>query len=368
MSLSLVADYGSSDSEDDTVQSPPKNPAPNVPQTTSTRPSLFSALPAPKQKSVTSSSSSSQPTQPKKLQIFVDLPSAKPTADDDDDDAAQPEKRRRTDGGGGLFAMLPPPKAVSAPSKVSKEADVKPATAKPVGGMIPYSLTKKKAPAPTNDSKPTTAAATAVNPEKPEEDYGGEDFFTLDVGETSYDALSTIPPPTSYSNPAGPAPAPAPAPSDYSYAYPQYQPHDSTAYAYAPHPGLSASSSYSAAYAYPQQPSSEATGEAPYAEDLDNDALKALGIRKKDGPIQFKDVSQSEMLNDGTYQYEQARLASMDHQPSMPNKFGAVGGALKRKHNIKSLAFEARVRQQQLQEATAQRIANQRVTRAKYGF
>ena len=46
---------------------------------------------------------------------------------------------------------------------------------------------------------------------------------------------------------------------------------------------------------------------------------------------------------------------------------GPVGGSLKRKHNIKSLAFEAKVRQVELQEAASQRVANKRESRAKYG-
>ncbi|KAJ3040849.1 hypothetical protein HK097_002445 [Rhizophlyctis rosea] len=355
MSLSLIANYGS-DSEDDSSKSLPPPPSRPVPPSTSTRSSLFSAFPPPKQMPTPAA----QPTQPKKVQIFVDLPTTKPDDDDDNSDSEREAKRKRTSSS--LFSVLPPPKSISAVAgktapksgvPITTTTEEKPVLVKPAATLVPHSVTKKKA---------SNSAPKAVK----QEEYT-EDFFSIETTEPSYEETPSLP-----SAPKPPAPTPHPAQPTYSeYSYPGYYDY-SQQYAYA-NPGPSAPPSSSHAQSTSFDPAPE-SGPQTYPQDLSDDApfptkqLRSLGIRKKDGPINFKNINQSEMLDD-SWEQEQLRKTSME-KPSLGaiGRMGPVGGSLKRKHNIKSLAFEAKVRQTELQEAASTRMSHKRESRAKYGF
>ena len=95
--MSLVGNYGSSDSESSDVES---STAPTLPKK-STGSGLGSLLPPPKNKS-------------SKSVVYVDLPKATQDSDDEEDEAEKRAKRQKVTSssgrGKGLAALLPPPK------------------------------------------------------------------------------------------------------------------------------------------------------------------------------------------------------------------------------------------------------------------
>ncbi|KAL2912113.1 hypothetical protein HK105_208389 [Polyrhizophydium stewartii] len=104
---------------------------------------------------------------------------------------------------------------------------------------------------------------------------------------------------------------------------------------------------------------------------LDPQALLKLGHRpKKDGAVAIKDIRGSEQVGEARqlFNQKQASLQGLSGTSFQRLGSGVVSMGMKRRHNIMSLAYEARARQQSLEEQAANRRAMQKVTRAKYGF
>ncbi|KAJ3299206.1 hypothetical protein HK104_009739 [Borealophlyctis nickersoniae] len=380
MSLSLLAAYGS-DSEDDERQTPTSplskpQSKPSLKDSIAASATLFSSLPPPKggngraQRAGLSSSlpapkqKSTNPTEqvkPKKVQIFVDLPKH-PTDDDKDVDDEDARRKRNTvsGSGGGLFAMLPPPKSAPA-SAATTTSSVKTVS------MIPHSLTKKSTvgatatkAVPNNEvasGLQSAAAETSMRKdtmnEKEEESAAeddGESFFTLDTEEPQWEATDTLGP--SIPRPTiGPSTPALSASSQYAFSITAGGHSASQQYAYDPNAG-----GWDPGYSqYPE-------------EALPDDALKILGHRAKDGPIQIKEINQAQMM-DNTWKLEAAKNKSLEKPASMETfRHLAPNKGQKRKHNIMSLAFEAKQREHSLAEMAANRVASKKISQAKYGF
>ncbi|KNC95872.1 uncharacterized protein SPPG_08736 [Spizellomyces punctatus DAOM BR117] len=385
--MSLVPlDYGSSDDDDETSQGQAKaaSPVPSQsaknPHTSSTglaavlpspksnstsRSSLFASLPPPTQQSNATKNVASQPSERKKVKIFVDLP-----MDDDvlenigaETDQTKPKK------GSSLFAMLPAPKKTgdTKSERVAESSGVtKPSVpSKAAPAMVPYSLSKKKVP--TKGASAITSESTAADniakpiPKKEEEpEVGPDSFFTLpepslDNYETSDDGPVLQ---QSSSQPTISASAQYACVSASSqYAYPSHSSTDYYTY------DSNAMYAYPGGYGNESITPSSSTGAMGGLSEAD---LRAFGTRdrKLEETIEIKEISQSQLMGDAR-QLEATRSASM----TGGNLKGlAPSRGQKRKHNIMSLAFEAKQREEALKDMAAHRIASKQSTRAKYGF
>ncbi|KAJ3156247.1 hypothetical protein HDU86_004011 [Geranomyces michiganensis] len=332
-----LVDYGSTDDEGDespqsiklTTQPAAKPvglfPSPPVPKSSSgsSRPSLFSALPPPKSH-LTPTDSRPEPPK-KKVKIYVDVPAPEIEEENPFGNTALPKPAPTS-----LFACLPAPKKPAAPAGRIAAPLLPPQVGKKISAKA-----SAKPFLPTKPAPLTTA--------KVDEEIDPDSFFTLSAEPTyareeADDSATGVTAP-----PVGPS-------ASAQYAYP------------------SASAQYacsdSAQYAYPAQEyyhEDEAlVGATP---DLSEAALRALGGRDSAG-MQLKEVSQASLV-DATWRLDPALAAQSSATGGKPVHISKAG---KRKHTIMSLAAEARGRQQELNDATAARMASKAQTRAKYGF
>ncbi|RKO90590.1 hypothetical protein BDK51DRAFT_43690 [Blyttiomyces helicus] len=314
MSLSLV-DYASSsddDSDTEVAPRPAAAPAPPPPAPAPTaRTSLFGTLPPP--------SSTTSATKRKKVVIpFADHSTLPKSTDPDSDDEDRRKRAKPAEAparsGSGLFALLPPPKkpAVSLGTVAGGGGGGGPVGArlavKSVASMVPYSLSRKAAGGGASGGEGKagsgrTKAEKSEDAEKMDESYS---FFSLGKrwaigGEKEPEYEEPLP-----AKAAPPPQHPAPAPSASSqYAYPNAS---------------------NAAYAQPAYYGAEEESSSYYVEqpvEARNDVIsdeamrKLVGRRSKEGPIQFKEVFRSEMIDETTWRLESARQASMEKPTSM---------------------------------------------------
>ncbi|KAI9008239.1 hypothetical protein BC832DRAFT_415711 [Gaertneriomyces semiglobifer] len=208
----------------------------------------------------------------------------------------------------------------------------------------------------TDHTEPQGVEAAPEHVESTDEpEIAPEDFFTLPDPNAEY-------PIEDYSEPVGPSKAghTAPTPAQYSV---------SAQYAYPP-PGAS-DSYYQQFYQDPNDIYSYTTAE-PFAAgpEIPEEVLKAFGTRdrKLEDNIQYKEINQSQLIDNNAWQMQAARQLSMDQSTGLTGSTLKPSSGQKRKHNIMSLAFEAKQREAALKEAAANRMANKAARRAKYGF
>ncbi|KAI8917617.1 hypothetical protein DFJ77DRAFT_547506 [Powellomyces hirtus] len=403
--MSLVPlDYGSSDDDSDMdaqqndkkASSPPPLTIPSTGKALATSCNgLFASLPAPKgtaadTKPSSSLSSSSlfsslpppktqqqqQQSKPerKKVKIFVDLPTPEGPDEEKEHDRSQQQKSPPSS----LFACLPAPKKTSAATAASSSGNVAKPTSAP---MIPYTVGKKKAA----QSKTTTTGSkvTSTKTQDPQPPQPSVDVAEDDEPEVDPDSFFTLSEPT-FGRDVDVGPSAAPPPSDYhgeeaigssasaQYAYPSASAQyayvsESAQYAYPPQQYAAHPNSY---YAYPgaeyPQDSSASESTANNAQHLSDAAFRALGGSRelRDAGIELREVSQDSLV-DSSWRLDPARASS----------HSASGGGIqavhvskghKRKHNIMSLAADARARAEQINDMAANRMASKRDTRAKY--
>jgi Mitotic checkpoint regulator, MAD2B-interacting len=137
------------------------------------------------------------------------------------------------------------------------------------------------------------------------------------------------------------------------------------------HPGLKSTSAAEYYSAIPELPI-----EPERSHDLadNSDEMLKIGHRKKEGPIVIKDVSQSNIIGDSFEKEKMKNLTtSLDRSissesayanlPSIINQGRGTGG-----RNIMQMAYEAKMRQSQLDEQRANSRAIKKMVRSKYGF
>jgi len=96
----------------------------------------------------------------------------------------------------------------------------------------------------------------------------------------------------------------------------------------------------------------------------EDDVMKYVTKRKKGEPINFIEVNADDLRPDSTEWLK--NITDESAAPARRSK--GLGGLVKRKHQITYLAFEAKAREQELQNTWAQNRASRRQTQSKYGF
>ncbi|KAJ1339876.1 hypothetical protein BSLG_005536 [Batrachochytrium salamandrivorans] len=385
MSL-LVADYGSSSDEDE--------------NNNSHAPSLCSPA-----------------VSRKKVMIVVDLPAASSkssngiaSTDDLPGSTHTGGAASKASGLGSLFAMLPAPKnASSKPAShhtdsrmelgADKEhADKEPADKEPAVRMLgqaagdgsqpglmiskPISrITNKKAaadPAPSLSKVSAPKDSTALQllgkseppqmkPSKISDELDSDCYFTLDLGESasvtnavqSADIVLTERP--AYSNRSSKTTESAVV-GDYEAYSAQFS-------------GYGGNQDAHRAYVYPCTDALDNTDqedEEDTPRELDDDMLRKLGHNiKKDGAVEIKEINHTDQMGNMhmTFAERNASLQGLPENSSFAKLgSGVISQGMKRRHNIMSLAHEARARQQSLEEQAANRKIMKKATRSKYGF
>ncbi|KAG0280364.1 hypothetical protein BGZ95_010374 [Linnemannia exigua] len=365
--------------------------------------SLSTLLPPPK--SGGSSSSGPSSTAPAKTSKY----SSMPTLEDDSDSEEESEFRKKarlaaaaSSAGGGvgaLFAMLPAPK--NAPVTPAGSGTGKSATAKT--GFMPRTV-KKPTPAVVKKPAPT------VMDEKDEEDHSEDDddeepvsFFPLGPAATA-PAVSGGPKAASNSyiplffdkKPLTTDEQQAQNstyidvsasneqyayPSNDQYAYPSndqyvYPTNDQYAYPTNDQYAYQTNELYTGEQYAESSSSSSATastgGRKPNMIELDDVGLQKLGMRKaRDAPITVIDVHARDQM--GQAQQVRQAMSASSHSQSKPVDLASIehlkpSAGQKRKHNIMSLAYQAKANQHQLSASWASGRQTKAETQAKYGF
>ncbi|TPX42672.1 hypothetical protein SeMB42_g05043 [Synchytrium endobioticum] len=350
MSLNrLSIDHGNAPHGDHANQSPTatsSSPSFGKPKLHLPEPSSTDGIHSNAPASGCSSSTQAAPLARKKVRILVpDIPSTSASDDDDDNDGPVSKRIKAnaapSSGAIGLLSFLPAPKnpaSIARTDSATAQTD-KPAVAFQPRGISSASASKKKEGVVKSENLPLSPS---------------------DVGAPNQDETAT----------QSTMPTVAPAPFNYEidtnaqlevyepvanqYRVDQYQ-YDVSSY-YATAGGSSV---------YPQL-----SYEDQLSRPVDPDAVRMLSGRnsQNDGPIQIKEVFREEQIGD-RWQYEALKNASKEKQESINNYMHLAGNAIqKRKHNIMSLAFEAKQRQAELQEQAANRRAAKKAAGAKYGF
>ncbi|KAF8980112.1 hypothetical protein BGZ46_004605 [Entomortierella lignicola] len=371
--------------------------------------SLSSMLPPPKSSqnlnTTTTIKKTSTPTASissiPKTSIYHTLPTLEPDSDSEEEEsefrkkAKLNEAAKNASGVGALFAMLPAPKSsgTGASSSSSTSGTGKTTPAKP--SFMPRTVKK-----PTAVTKKPVVAA----PEEEKEDDDDDDdeepvsFFPLGPAVTATPTPSTtgktasnsyIPlyfdkkPLTTEEQQAQNQELVDVSASNEQYAYPtndqysyneQYAYPTNDQYAYATNDQYSyqtndAYNAYDANSAYVSQ--TEAAGSSGNTMSIDDAGMKKLGMRKaRDGPINVIDVSARDQISHaqharlsmagGADQAKPVDLASIQHLKPTTGQ--------KRKHNILSLAYQAKANQQQLNASWASSRQTKAETQSKYGF
>ncbi|KAI9204993.1 mitotic checkpoint regulator, MAD2B-interacting-domain-containing protein [Polychytrium aggregatum] len=366
-----LAGYGSSSDDEAVDQTSPVASAnqrilPSPPSTKSLG-GLALALPPPKH---TPTPALIQPTgadasgaqKRKRVQIFLDVPQDL-NEDGDEIPGAAAEKKPKSAGAGsgsgsgsGLFALLPPPKQSSASlpkraggndtSLLGSSSLLVPGSVKKATGQVAQTAGSSKAPKTAPSKDPS----------------GPLSFFTLESAEPKPDADLNVSPmvkaPSFVYHEPDPAPKPAYASAASMYAYPSstqmhantYQPAEDTGFSGAVGGSMS-------------QGQSELSG-------IDDDKMiMRLGGRHARGPpMEIKEIRQQDIIGEG---YEREIQKTMSLPAAGSTAFAGIQSVSKRvksKHGIMSLAFEAKQREQALQEQYATAKATRKLTQAKYGF
>ncbi|GJJ69281.1 proline-rich protein PRCC [Entomortierella parvispora] len=425
--MDALAAYGSDSDDSGTESMPtPTPPAKTTPSigSTSKASGLSSMLPPPKSSpasvaaSTVPSSSSSLP----KVGKYSTMPTLDSDPDSDEEEESPFRKKARLaaaakagsgTGVGALFAMLPTPKNTSAKSAAASSSGSGPAKAT----FMPRTVAKKpaavvKTPAAKVTDEADEPLAEEDNDEDDEDNEGPVSFFPMGAAVTSTHSTtgssgkaasnSYIPlffdkkPLTTeeqeaqsgklvdvsmtneqYAYPSSDQYA---YPSNDQYAYPsndQYAYPTNDQYAY-PTNDQYAYPTSNEAYAYdPSSSSAQSSsqqgngGRGPNTIQLDNDGLQKLGMRKaRDAPIHVIDVFAKDQMSQAQHvrhamagsgsQPKPVDLASISHlKPSTQQK---------RKHNIMSLAYEAKANAAQLNASWAASRQTKAETQSKYGF
>ncbi|CAO3566005.1 unnamed protein product [Mortierella alpina] len=369
--------------------------------------SLSSMLPPPKAQSTSNISSGHAASagaagSAGKVSKYASLP----TMDSDPDSDEELEFRKKAkiaaaanssgSGVGALFAMLPAPKNAS----VSGARSTVTVAGKPV--------TAKAAFMPRTVRKPTTGSASEKLATKPEaakdDDEDDEDeepvsFFPLGAQVTSIPSGSASASSKAASNTYIPfffdkkpltteekeaqnttlvdvsmSNEQYAYPTNDQYAYPtndQYAYPSNDQYSYPPEAYV-ADSFEPAAYANSNLGSQASTGgRGSNTIELDDVGLQKLGMRKaRDGPINVIDVYAKDQMNHAQ-QVRQAAMAS--NSQAKPVDLSSIQhlkptAGQKRKHNIMSLAYQAKANEQQLNASWASSRQTKAETQSKYGF
>ncbi|KAG0285683.1 hypothetical protein BGZ96_010120 [Linnemannia gamsii] len=347
-------------------------------------------------------------------QAKVSKYSSMPTLEDDSESEEEESEFRKkarlaaaaniggAGGVGALFAMLPAPKNAPAAAAGGRGSiSGKPAAAKTTGFM-PRTV-RKSTPAVVKKPAPT------VVDEKDEKDHSEDDddddegpisFFPLGSAATGSSASESSSKPTASNSyiplffdkkpltteeqQAQTATYVDVSASNEQYAYPcndQYVYPTNDQYAYPTNNQ----------YAYPTNdqyayPTNEAYTEAQYAEsstsstgsrgsnmiELDDVGLQKLGMRKaRDAPINVIDVYAKDQM--GQAQQVRATMGTSSQTQPKPVDLASIehlkpSAGQKRKHNIMSLAYQAKANQHQLSASWASSRQTKAETQSKYGF
>ncbi|KAK3834809.1 MAG: mitotic checkpoint regulator, MAD2B-interacting-domain-containing protein [Linnemannia elongata] len=312
-------------------------------------------------------------------------------------------------GVGALFAMLPAPKNAS-PATAGR--GTKQAAAVKTTGFMPRTV-KKPTPAVVKKPAPTVAD------EKDEKDHSEEDddedddegpvsFFPLGSAATGSSASASISGSGSSSKPAA-SNSYIPLffdrkpltteeqqaqtatyvdvsasneqyayPSNDQYAYPTtnqyaYPTNDQYAYPTSDQYAYSTNEAYTGAQNAESSTSGPSTGgRGSNMIELDDVGLQKLGMRKaRDAPINVIDVYAKDQM--GQAQQVRATMGTSSQTQPKPVDLASIEhlkptAGQKRKHNIMSLAYQAKANQHQLSASWASSRQTKAETQSKYGF
>ncbi|KAJ3354411.1 hypothetical protein HDU83_005336 [Entophlyctis luteolus] len=302
--------------------------------------------------------------------LVVNLPEHPPSDDDDDGIvSAIPSKPLAKSG---LFGFLPPPKSSQSviPPKESS------------GNIVPRNILKRKLPEATSGTEHSTPAveipakrSTSLVDDETDPAVSSErkeDFFTLDLPPSSASNVEF----QSFSRPTVIHPFDSEPQISLGNAIPA-GPSSSSSYVY----------SESAQYAY----ESETLHEAQFPEfrphhepalddefqnepaqrysniQLDDAALHKLGHRSGTA-VEIVDINHEDQLGGAETRLENMKNLSREKIDMKAIEHLKPSRLAKEKHNIMALAFQAKVREQELKEAYADRRQNRAASINKYGF
>ncbi|KAL0083103.1 mitotic checkpoint regulator, MAD2B-interacting-domain-containing protein [Phycomyces blakesleeanus] len=393
--MSLVADYGSSDSEDSDVETTlvPKKPSsfasllplPKKKATTTPTSSFASLLPAPKQAT------------PEKPVFYVEVPSKHKDLEEDEESTKRSKKLKSSSGATDFADLLP------APRNTSLHKSIVPVTKKTTdASLMPLALARKQKAAREKKEAQEKAEAekllksipkvnSAPEHEEDEDDTAVEhtgSFFPLGP-EVSKIPAYTLPIPkkktlntdmadkrtTSKSEKVEPelkmettsaaaaAMTTTTATTVDAYAY-SYDPNAMYAY------GTDTSAYYQQHYLEANQYGGDQShnGVDSNTDEVDADALGRLAGKRfkgQDSGIQFKTINQADMLPT-----EEWRMAALASTPKFTNDGPAITAttAQKKRNNLMALAAQAVEMQEKLSEQYAENKRTKRETKNKYGF
>ncbi|KAF9092680.1 hypothetical protein BGX29_010346 [Mortierella sp. GBA35] len=400
--MDALAAYGS-DSDDSGSESDHVSSTVVIKQTTSTSQqetyggstsskvgSLSSMLPPPKSGGGSGGGSSS--AGPAKTSKYSTMPTLEDGSDSEEEESEFRKKARlaaaaKSAGGvDALFAMLPAPK--NAPTTSAGSSSGKPAATK--SGFMPRTV-KKATPAVVKKPAPTvTDEKDGEHSDDDDDDEGPVSFFPLGAAATGSTSGASKPASNSYiplffdkkpltteEQQAQNATYVDVSATNEQYAYPsndQYAYPSNDQYAYPTNDQ----------YAYPTNdqyayPTNEAYSAGQYAEsstastggrahnmiELDDVGLQKLGMRKaRDVPINVIDINANDQM--GQAQHVRQAMASSGQSQPKPHLKPTAGQ--KRKHNIMSLAYQAKANQHQLSASWASSRQTKAETQSKYGF
>ncbi|KAF9573882.1 hypothetical protein EC968_007840 [Mortierella alpina] len=338
--------------------------------------------------------------------------SSLPTMDSDPDSDEESEFRKKakiaaagnssSSGVGALFAMLPAPKNAPAPgSRSTITVAGKPVAAK--AAFMPRAV--KKSTAASASQKPTTKPeAAAKDDDEDDDDEEPVSFFPLGAQVNAVPSGSSSASSKAASNTYIPfffdkkpltteekeaqkstvvdmslsneqyANDQYAYPTNDQYAYPtneQYAYPTSEQYSYATE-GSVVGSVTADAYAHSNHGSDASTGgRGGNTIELDKVGLQKLGMRKaRDGPINVIDVYAKDQMNHAQQVRQAASASNSQVKPvdlSSIQHLKPTAGQ-KRKHNIMSLAYQAKANEQQLNASWASSRQTKAETQSKYGF
>ncbi|KAG0205140.1 hypothetical protein BGX28_003181 [Mortierella sp. GBA30] len=387
--------------------------------------SLSSMLPPPKTQSSaagkaasSSSSSTSSSASSAKISKYSSLPTLE--SDSDSDDESEFRKKAKltaaansgSKGVGALFAMLPAPKNV--PATGSGPSLSAPSTTSAAGSstaaksaFMPRTV-KKIAATPVTKKPATSVSESAKDKDEDEEENEADgepiSFFPLGAAVTSLPSSSTsasskaasntyIPlffdkkPLTTEEQEAQKATMVDVSATNEQYAYPsneQYAYAGNEQYAYPTNDQYAYNQyNYSAdgsatgmcgtdSYAHSGYEAQTSTGNrGSNTIELDDVGLQKLGMRKaRDGPINVIDVYAKDQMSHAQQVRQAAHASNTQAKPvdlsSIQHLKPTTGQ--KRKHNIMSLAYQAKANEQQLNAAWASSRQTKAETQSKYGF
>ncbi|KAF9954191.1 hypothetical protein BGZ70_010639 [Mortierella alpina] len=359
-------------------------------------------LPPPKAQSTSNNISSGQATSAGAAGSAgkVSKYSSLPTMDSDPDSDEESEFRKKAkiaaaansggSGVGALFAMLPAPK--NAP--VSGSRSTVTVAGKPVAAKSAFMPRAVKKPTAVPASVKLATKSEAAKDEDEDEDDEDEEpvsFFPLGAQVTSIPSESAsasskaasntyIPfffdkkPLTTEEKEAQSATLVDVSLSNEQYAYPtndQYAYPTNDQYAYPTNDQYSYPAEGHVADSFDSGSQASTGGRGSNTIELDDVGLQKLGMRKaRDGPINVIDVYAKDQMNHAQ-QVRQAAISS--NSQVKPVDLGSIQhlkptAGQKRKHNIMSLAYQAKANEQQLNASWASSRQTKAETQSKYGF